>query len=190
MNAKTRAAPLQSLGRTRPPLERECRAPDATVCSRDVIGSVRLVQIVSRPRLFPSGGRPVGRPRRPGGGSNARSVQTLERAPRDRARREPVRPFVDGTQENKAGGFSACEKPPVKAWTAPLNRVNFNFNFTSGPFCRHAAGLRSRRGSIAQPLGVDRRRRGRERDCRLAASSDSRHDRGGAGQCRHARDRG
>src|SRR6201989_3035420 len=125
MNSKIRTARLRSPERTRPPLERECRAPDAVACSHAAAGSVHRVRSVRQLRPSPLGSRPPDRPRRPSGGSTARLVRTLVRGHPDRDRREPVQPSVDEIQASKAGGFWPCGKPPAKVCGAPPNRVNF-----------------------------------------------------------------
>ena len=58
-----------SRGRTRPPLERGCRAPHATACSRDAAGPTPRVRPHQGPVSPPPGGPPAGRPARPSCGS-------------------------------------------------------------------------------------------------------------------------
>src|SRR5580700_2209236 len=49
MNSKIRTALLRSPERTRPPLERECRAPDAVACSHAAAGSVHRARTETLP---------------------------------------------------------------------------------------------------------------------------------------------
>src|SRR5258708_40369189 len=53
--------------------------------------------------------------------------RTPARGRPDRSQCGPDRRSADETQANSAGVFWPCEKPPVKAWTAPPRRVNFSF---------------------------------------------------------------
>src|SRR5947209_20444848 len=90
MNLKIRTARCRSRARTRPPLERECRAPAATVCSHGEGGSVLHAQRRTAREMSLPGGPPAAQPERPSSGLLGKMVRTHEQGPPDRVRHEPV----------------------------------------------------------------------------------------------------
>src|SRR4051794_35714108 len=111
MNSKTRTGSSRSRGQTRPPLERECRAPGAAACSRAAAGRVPRARPRSarsrQGRVSPRAGPPAGQQQRPSSEWPGQRVRTRGQGQPGRVRRGPTRPSGAGTPARTQNGFWA-----------------------------------------------------------------------------------
>ena len=111
MNRKIRTARRWFRARTRPPLERRCRAPRGVACSRAVAGSApraRQRSSTAQPwQAWVLCGPPADRLERPSSGSPAQTARTHAPGQMGRGQNAPDRRSGDGTPVNTVDGFSA-----------------------------------------------------------------------------------